>query len=646
MVSIKRLQGLLLADELDKEPPNDLDLPTEAKPELVVKVDPSTPPAPESPAPVGSPAIIVQKATFVWQNPEEAVPVLATAASKKGKVDPGNLTFTANNVNNITMLATFGPRRGLFGRKSQQANPVADVLALEAASAKTSVPATPNNELETDKFSSLRGINLTIPRGKLVCIVGPVGSGKSSLLMALAGEMKQVGGHLSFPGLPLDPNSDIKVPVVAYCAQIAWIMNATVRENITQGAVTPYDEQRYWETIRVCALERDLEVLTNGDMTDIGERGINLSGGQKQRISLARAVYSQQELLFLDDPLSAVDAHVGKHILNEAILGVLKGKTIVMATHQLHVLPFADHVVCLDRGEIVEQGAYEELLSKDGYLSKMVREYSASAEDLDDEILDESEEEEIVPLSSGERRRSVVPPEVMARRNSTRPDPQETEVFAEVENAEDIEEGGIPSAHALGVVDYDESDTTTAGQAESSTVADTVVARSDIKKRRASDRRASAAVAPTQQAAADGNVDAAQLNSTNMKTYTKGARHNLEEERATGSIPFSVYAAYVQNGGGWIIWITIILTMILSQVAGIGINLWLTAWTQNKFPSYGIGQYLGVYFALGASMALLLFFCGILFAYGGMLASRGIHEKAITRWVGCRLVQRHKGSIS
>jgi len=336
IVSIKRLQGLLLADELDTEPPNFDGVGIGANgsvPEMVVKVEGGPKVAPGvSPGDTDN-AIVVSKATFMWQNPEEAVPKLVTAKSKKGKVDPNNLTFSAGNATiagNATMAATYGPRTGLFGRCSQTKT-IVDPVALELpANLRTQSPS----ESETDKFSSLRNINLVIPRGKLVCIVGPVGSGKSSLLMALAGEMKQVGGKLSFPGLVTEEDADTKVPVIAYVAQIAWIMNATVRENITLGSVTRYDEERYWETIRVCALERDLELLSNGDLTDIGERGINLSGGQKQRISLARAVYSSNvnELLFLDDPLSAVDAHVGKHILHEAVLGVLKGKTIAMAT--------------------------------------------------------------------------------------------------------------------------------------------------------------------------------------------------------------------------------------------------------------------------------------------------------------------------
>lgn len=620
MISIKRLQALLVAEELDKEPPNE-------------KANEGAKPTKSA---VADPAIVVQNATFAWQNPEGAAPALPA----KKQVDQNNLTFNAgpssSGAKSLTMTSTsrpsasFGPRFGLFGRRNAPTPNADDLSRLEAG---RTVPLVPMNgglgspadaiaaavkaadgPAELDKFSSLRNVCLSIPRGKLTCVVGPVGSGKSSLLMALAGEMKMVGGRLEFPDFLPDSNAATTLPVIAYCAQVAWIMNATVRENITLGSATRFDEAKYWEAVRVCALERDLELLANGDLTDIGERGINLSGGQKQRISLARAVYSLHQLLFLDDPLSAVDAHVGKHILHEAILGVLKGKTIVMATHQLQVLPFADHIVCLDRGEIVEQGSYQELLQNEGYLAKMAREYAATGEDLDDELREGDEDER----EAGSAVRTDIP--AIIRRHSVAL-PESTEVFGDVENPEDIEEGLIPAVHPAGVIARDNSETTTGQGVDSDGTADEAATNetSNLKKRRKS--RMSVVAANNNEVGDLGN------------TVRKVTKHNLEEERATGDIPWAVYVAYVRNGGGWHLWISIIVLTLLSQVAGIGINLWLTAWTQNRFPTFGISFYLGIYFALGAAMAVLLFIGGLLFAYGGMLASRGIHEKAISKLI-------------
>jgi ATP-binding cassette, subfamily C (CFTR/MRP), member 1 len=159
-----------------------------------------------------------------------------------------------------------------------------------------------------------------------------------------------------------------------YAAQQSWIKNATIRENILFGL--EFDETRYLTTIRDCALERDLEMFDDGDLTQIGERGINLSGGQKQRINLARAVYYNADIVLMDDPLSAVDAHVGKHLFEECIGGALKSKTRILVTHQLHFLPKVDYILVMKNGTIAEQGAYQELLQAKGEFSQLIQNYN------------------------------------------------------------------------------------------------------------------------------------------------------------------------------------------------------------------------------------------------------------------------------
>ncbi|KAF3817859.1 hypothetical protein GH733_013146 [Mirounga leonina] len=167
----------------------------------------------------------------------------------------------------------------------------------------------------------LHKLNLVVSKGTLVGVCGNTGSGKSSLLSAILGEMHLMEGSVGVHGS------------LAYVPQQAWIIGGSVRENILMG--DQYDEARYLQVLHCCSLNRDLEILPFGDMTEIGERGLNLSGGQKQRISLARAVYSDRELYLLDDPLSAVDTHVGKHIFEECIKKMLRGKTVILVTHQL-----------------------------------------------------------------------------------------------------------------------------------------------------------------------------------------------------------------------------------------------------------------------------------------------------------------------
>ena len=157
---------------------------------------------------------------------------------------------------------------------------------------------------DTDPKQTLSDVTLKVPRGDLLAVVGKVGSGKSSLLNALLGEVGKLQGRIGVNGK------------LAYVPQQAWIQNMTVKDNILFGK--PYNKQLYHKVLYACALVSDLKILPHGDQTEIGEKGINLSGGQKARISLARAVYQNYDVYLLDDPLSAVDAHVGKHIFEKA----------------------------------------------------------------------------------------------------------------------------------------------------------------------------------------------------------------------------------------------------------------------------------------------------------------------------------------
>ncbi|PNI64111.1 ABCC11 isoform 8, partial [Pan troglodytes] len=158
---------------------------------------------------------------------------------------------------------------------------------------------------------------------------------------------------------------------LAYVPQQAWIVSGNIRENILMGGA--YDKARYLQVLHCCSLNRDLELLPFGDMTEIGERGLNLSGGQKQRISLARAVYSDHQIYLLDDPLSAVDAHVGKHIFEECIKKTLRGKTVILVTHQLQYLEFCGQIILLENGKICENGTHSELMQKKGKYAQLIQ---------------------------------------------------------------------------------------------------------------------------------------------------------------------------------------------------------------------------------------------------------------------------------
>uniref|UniRef100_A0A8C8HMP8 ATP-binding cassette, sub-family C (CFTR/MRP), member 2 n=1 Tax=Oncorhynchus tshawytscha TaxID=74940 RepID=A0A8C8HMP8_ONCTS len=207
-------------------------------------------------------------------------------------------------------------------------------------------------------------VSLEIKPGKLVAVVGVVGSGKSSLISAMLGEMHSSKGFINVQGS------------VAFVPQQAWIQNATLRDNILFGY--PLEDSRFQATLEACALGPDLELLPGGDQTEIGEKGINLSGGQKQRVSLARAAYSQADVYLLDDPLSAVDSHVGKHLFEEVVgpKGILKDKTRILVTHGVSFLPYVDEIIVLKEGCVSEVGSYQSLKDSKGAFSEFLDTYA------------------------------------------------------------------------------------------------------------------------------------------------------------------------------------------------------------------------------------------------------------------------------
>lgn len=203
-------------------------------------------------------------------------------------------------------------------------------------------------EAFSDIKLNLKNINIKIPKGKCIGLIGKVGSGKSSLLSCLTGELYTM--------------YNTKVSIcgnLSYVSQKAWISSKNIRDNIVFER--EFDEQRYNDSIKFSCMEDDLKILENGDLTQLGDKGVNLSGGQKIRLSIARAMYSDSDIYLFDDPISALDIHVGKFVMEEGIVNYLKGKTRIVATHALAYLKFFDYIYVMDNGEIVEQGDFETL---------------------------------------------------------------------------------------------------------------------------------------------------------------------------------------------------------------------------------------------------------------------------------------------
>jgi ABC-type multidrug transport system fused ATPase/permease subunit len=195
-----------------------------------------------------------------------------------------------------------------------------------------------------------------VKKCEFICIIGEVGSGKSSLIQAILNNMM------------IEKNNYTKIIVngtISYVGQEAWIQNNTVQNNIL--FYQPYNAEKYQKILDLCELKQDLNSLTGGDLTEIGEKGVNLSGGQKARISLARAMYCDNDIYILDDPISALDAHVGKNIMHNCIINYLKDKTRILATHALQYTSFADRIYYMKNGEINWEGTYEELIHQKFY---------------------------------------------------------------------------------------------------------------------------------------------------------------------------------------------------------------------------------------------------------------------------------------
>ncbi|KAJ3079714.1 hypothetical protein HDU99_010237, partial [Rhizoclosmatium hyalinum] len=270
-------------------------------------------------------SIVLDKASFTWESSKNAEAPKPTAKPKKGKKNKKD--------------------------KKEEVEMAAIVT----------------DAVDTDIFT-LEGFDLTIKKGSLVAVVGATGSGKSSLLSAVTGGMRKTGGQATVYGS------------VGYCPQEPWIISGSVEDNITLLDETVKGACNH--AVQACALSRDLASLSNGLGTQIGEKGINLSGGQKARIALARAIARNPDIFVLDDPLSALDAHVGKEIFEGTILGSpMKGKTVIIATHLLHILPKVDNVIVMEQGKIVQNGSFKELMADmNGRLFETMKDYHLDEE--------------------------------------------------------------------------------------------------------------------------------------------------------------------------------------------------------------------------------------------------------------------------
>ncbi|KII85519.1 hypothetical protein PLICRDRAFT_319144 [Plicaturopsis crispa FD-325 SS-3] len=297
-------------------------------------------------------------------------PYILDVESKDAVSVEGNFTWETVQKLDVQEKHPASKKAGKKGADKGEKENVLPTTAPGGLGSKESDQETSTIEGDEKPFE-LTDLKFKVPKGAFVAIVGRVGSGKSSLLQALIGEMRRTSGHVVFGGS------------VAYVPQNPWIRNASLRDNVTFGL--PDDEEKFRKIVHACSLDHDLEMLPHGEMTEIGEKGINLSGGQKARVSLARAAYSGSDVVLLDDSLSAVDAYVGKALLENCLLnGPLADRTRILVTHALHVLDKTDYIYVMDNGRIVEQGTYADLMADSVILSHLMKEFGNLEQEQDE----------------------------------------------------------------------------------------------------------------------------------------------------------------------------------------------------------------------------------------------------------------------
>ncbi|KAK6109907.1 multi drug resistance-associated protein (MRP) [Brugia pahangi] len=439
---------------------------------------------------------------------------------------------------------------------------------------------------------TLNDINLKIKKGELVAIVGKVGSGKSSLLSAILGEMDKLNGSVDVVGS------------IAYAPQQPWIQNLSLMDNILFG--TPFDPQRYETVLDACALKPDLATLPAGDQTEIGEKGINLSGGQKHRVSLARAVYANSDIILLDDPLSAVDAHVGRHTFTRVIssqTGLLAKKTRILVTHGLHYLKYCDRIVVMNDGKITEVGTFQELVQAQKHFAEFLEDFLMNKVKQCKQAQDEGDSEEMEELLKDLQ---VLNPEQRKHLESFSGTRQHTDSTLTI---------------ASSIKHISSRDNLPAEQQDGTTEQDVAAKKIDSNLIKIEIGEKADGIALSAQTA---NKPAIASNDERSKLIEK-------EGVEVGKVKFAVYLLYLHaiGYGTTAIFVSI---YIFSSVLGVSSNLWLANWSDHANKGNITAEEndtnwrLGIYATLGLGQAAMVCIGSITMAYGMVFASRKLHE--------------------
>lgn len=450
----------------------------------------------------------------------------------------------------------------------------ADIIARDAA-----FEWDPSTAQRNSTSPTLSSVTFHVKTGSLVCIVGPTGSGKSSILAGVLGELPITNGCAG-----MRPKRSI-----AFSDQVPFVLNGSVRENILFGHA--WDEERYRRVIRACSLAADLEILPDGDKTEIGSRGVNLSGGQRARVSLARAVYAKSDICLLDDPLCAVDAHVGRAIFEDCIVREMGATTRLMTTNQIHFAasPYVDAVVVVENGVVVEAGPREELLADTSSAFSRLVEANGGHESASD-------------MHAHDHQEAIAEPPITVANH----------VIIEV-SAEPIRRP--PQLHS--------------GREQ----IDIGTAAIPVAQVATSELRGVEEGVPLLT-----NDDAFSYGTTERGRLTK------KEQKKHGRIAGDHYKAYAVAAGGWGCTFLIGFLAIGAQVCAIAVNFWLSLWSEgSQAHKLTLSQmdmknftnfHLLIYVVLGVVSVLITFGRAFMVAFGSIRASVYLHEKLLLSVLG------------
>ena len=479
---------------------------------------------------------------------------------------------------------------------------------------------------------NLRDINFEVKKGEFVFVIGEVGSGKSSLLNAILNNMIQVSpqevnkildsrlisniDNIDDP-LQIVPEGKVSIALerpsenninneednnynkvyingsIAYVSQTSFIQNNTLRNNIL--FFHPFDKERYNKVLQISELIPDLEILKGGDMIEIGERGINLSGGQKARVSIARALYSDSDIYLFDDPISALDAHVGRNIINNALCDYLKDKTRILVTHAIQYCNKADRIVYMKDGRINWEGKYEELEQQEFYKNMVIK----KKEEEDQLKKKKSEEIDYTPDTKDDNDENIFEKDdgniINNRKKSI------NEEFDDLKQRKGVDD------NCNSILENPDKDQ----------IVEPIITTEESEKNLLLEKKE-------------------QINSLKIGNKEKEGeikRITKDEDREKGKLKGNVYATYFRNNGGVFFVITLVVILLSWQTLKCGSDLWLVRWKdseQGKESKQGLDwKNFLMYSGLGIGAAIFVFFRLLIIYIGSISNSRSLHRNML-----------------